>query len=86
MVMKIQGGKVKNAWLFDQSMAFATQLGLMLRRAPAPVAAAPRRKRTSREGRAEEGCPEEGRAESAREERLALERLRDRRKFEAACA
>jgi predicted ester cyclase len=35
IVFKIQGGKVKNAWLFDQSMGMAMQLGLM----PPPGAA-----------------------------------------------
>jgi ketosteroid isomerase-like protein len=35
MVMKIEGGKIKNAWLFEQSLAMPIQLGLM----PAPGAA-----------------------------------------------
>lgn len=35
MIMKIDGGKVTNAWLFDQGLAFATQLGLMPAQAPA---------------------------------------------------
>lgn len=35
MVQEIENGKVKNAWLFDQGLAFASQLGLLPAQAPA---------------------------------------------------
>lgn len=41
---KIQGGKIKNVWIFDNGMAFAGQLGLLPpppAAKPAPAAAAP---------------------------------------------
>ena len=35
MIFQVDGGKVKHAWLFDQALAFASQLGLMPAQAPA---------------------------------------------------
>jgi ketosteroid isomerase-like protein len=40
-IAKLDGGKVKRFWLFDQSIAFATQLGLMPPPAAPPVPAPP---------------------------------------------
>ena len=39
-IVKVQGGKAKNAWIFDNGMSFASQLGLL----PAPGAKDPKAK------------------------------------------